>query len=245
VIAIIAILASLLLPALSRARAMSKRATCLANLKQVGMTTFAYSDDYEEWGPYFINWYNATYIRHYGWGPDYVNDLNIWKCPTTDHEKLGVSQYPPGTMTINNFYSSYRLLFGSGDHSQALNPTQANFFGWFHPWDLSQAGYEQFRSYTPSLRHLGGTFRTTVGNRMARIDEAEAQPLSLDCFNERGVWSVYNDTEINRFRNNHPTFNGENIVFLDGHGEWRDMKSMLWRGYLLSLPTINPNKIFW
>ncbi len=44
VVAIIAILASLLLPALSRARTLATSASCINNLKQVGMAAFSYAE---------------------------------------------------------------------------------------------------------------------------------------------------------------------------------------------------------
>ncbi len=47
VIAIIAILASLLLPALGRAREVAKRALCSGNLKQIGVAAIAYTQDYK------------------------------------------------------------------------------------------------------------------------------------------------------------------------------------------------------
>jgi len=48
VIAIIAILAALLLPALARAKAKSERASCMNNLKQIGILFQIYTDDNQE-----------------------------------------------------------------------------------------------------------------------------------------------------------------------------------------------------
>lgn len=51
VIAIIAILASLLLPALKSARASAREMSCAGKMKQIGLASFCYANDYSDYIP--------------------------------------------------------------------------------------------------------------------------------------------------------------------------------------------------
>ena len=84
VISIIAVLASLLLPALSRAREMARDANCKSNLRQFGLAASSYCDDY---GDYFMpaGLYSLdVWTWGYGFCKDkYLSGANgLWKCPS-------------------------------------------------------------------------------------------------------------------------------------------------------------------
>ena len=51
VIAIIAILAALLLPALSKSKEKARRVNCMSNLRQIGLATSLYTDQNNNWLP--------------------------------------------------------------------------------------------------------------------------------------------------------------------------------------------------
>ena len=95
VIAIIAILAAILFPAFARARENARRASCMSNMKQIGLGIMMYTQDYDETYPIQSfgnvdryseistqpitslnqNWINSTY--------PYVKSWQLFKCPST------------------------------------------------------------------------------------------------------------------------------------------------------------------
>ncbi len=72
VVAIIAILAAMLLPALSKARERARAAVCLGNLKQIGLALAQYLQDYDEYFP------PARYTSAFAEG-QMTWDQNLWK----------------------------------------------------------------------------------------------------------------------------------------------------------------------
>ena len=81
VIAIIAILAAILFPVFSQARAKARQATCLNNFKQVGTGMLQYTQDYDDLFPYnrFYGPAGAAYQNwKYGILP-YIRNLQIYE----------------------------------------------------------------------------------------------------------------------------------------------------------------------
>ncbi len=89
VIAIIAILAALLLPALNRARATARTASCANNLHQFGKASFMYISDYNGWAPasYFkgVGYWYAMFKDYYG-----VTEKSF-RCPSEAYYVYGLA----------------------------------------------------------------------------------------------------------------------------------------------------------
>ncbi|HHX41222.1 MAG TPA: DUF1559 domain-containing protein [Armatimonadetes bacterium] len=86
VIAIIAILAAILFPVFARARENARKATCQSNLRQIGMATMMYAQDYDETMPkcymgldYSVRWYYRSPTNP-GMLFPYTKNSMVFKC---------------------------------------------------------------------------------------------------------------------------------------------------------------------
>ncbi len=101
VIAIIGVLASLLLPALARAREAAGRASCGSQLKQVGMAMLMYAGENRGrfpaqqpvWGPTYVF---ACAPRMEGFFPEYLTDPQVLVCPSDSEGERAMGFGPRG-----------------------------------------------------------------------------------------------------------------------------------------------------
>ncbi len=114
VIAIIAILASMLLPALNKAREKARQTTCVNNLRSVGTATLSYSMDSRDVWPLsvytgnrraFITACLAPYLGKRLTNPtDTTSASQFFTCPSEDFSRLQSDQEKVGQLKILTNY---------------------------------------------------------------------------------------------------------------------------------------------
>jgi len=107
VIAIIAILAAMLLPALSKAREKARQAVCMGNLKQIYTGIMMYAQDYGEYFPqYPYPKRIRLYLQYYGSSHNIpsagVPYGQVFVCPS---DKTVASNNPAGVSYGMNYYA--------------------------------------------------------------------------------------------------------------------------------------------
>lgn len=158
VIAIIAILASILFPVFARARENARRASCMSNLKQIGLGLMQYIQDYDGNWPnrcFGYGCYEAGYTHPYSAGCykwmdaifPYVKSEQIFDCPS-DRLPYRNAANNATIQPYDHMYGKYR--FGSYG-ANAMYEGWPGQRGFFHTEETSSGGTAQSPTTDASL----------------------------------------------------------------------------------------------
>ena len=236
VIAIIGVLASLLLPALGKAKAKALGIVCLNNQRQMGLAWLLYADDHQDrippnqprarfrqstWVQGWLNYTrpvsdntNTIYLQE-GLLGTYVNGLGPWRCPSDKSLSLHGGQWHPRV------------------RSTAMN-------NWLNPNEPFQRGFRTFRKTSDMVAPAPHEIWVFLDEREDRINNG------------------YFIVDMRGFSPNKPTLyhlgdlpgsyhNGAGaLTFADGHAithSWEDARTKppIVRGQSLLLSTGSKN----
>ena len=115
VIAIIAILAAILFPVFAQAREKARQATCLSNLKQIGLGVLMYAQDYDETMPVWCD-YAGNYVKGakdtfiYTRVRPYLKNIGVYNCPSAPASFLMFDE-------LDNVWDAKRTYFSRGSYA--------------------------------------------------------------------------------------------------------------------------------
>jgi len=223
VIAIISILAAILFPVFARARENARRASCMSNLKQMGLAMMQYTQDYDESYPYAQssgmganpaggNWSlgtdsNGFYV--WGWSQilyPYHKSLEIMVCPS------GVPDYQLSVRgPIRGQYGANRLLLvlPTPTGTPPVTPPSTKLSsvqspsGTYAFMDAGQYTISPGLATPSSTTAQYGNYLPGIGNYGSTCAPGSA---SYD--------NLVSDCQSGRH------FGGVNVAFADGHVKW-------------------------
>lgn len=116
VIAIIAILAGMLLPAISQAMEKARAATCINNLKQLGAAVIIYAQDWDDFLPPCYGGFCGITWSSLLVNKGYIN-TGVLLCPSGKPKKFDEADYGGG---IEPWYKTYGKNFEMGGHYDSV-----------------------------------------------------------------------------------------------------------------------------
>jgi prepilin-type N-terminal cleavage/methylation domain-containing protein/prepilin-type processing-associated H-X9-DG protein len=187
VISIVALLIAILLPALKQARARARQTVCQSGLKQIGLATNVYADDFDGWVPPWR--INASP------NPSSYNVFRLWpyclqsylKLPRqADDQPRTILRCPSekDVITSDSLHwtpSSYALNYYSGTDTpkfninQLLAQSRTSIYS-----DCLRPGYYYSYPLEVNFRHKGGANTAFIDNHVSfmTIEQLSAMPTN-------------------------------------------------------------------
>jgi len=187
VICIIMMLVSLLLPALSKAKEMTRRTICLNNLKQMNICINTYSSDNDAWLPKGAygesHWMYSARLLHddYGLKSNLINcpsASRTYKCPNGGSLYIMMAYYYiGGVSTFGNYYGWYSAYFPLFNDARQVRPVPKFVFcrnPSFNPliWDIAYDANDVSNHYSgkPVISNHANRDGTATGENMLFVD---------------------------------------------------------------------------
>ena len=211
VIAIIAILAAILFPVFAQAREKARAASCLSNVKQMGLAVEQYKQDYDGWYPFGVNLRPTTRNWYDAFLDPYIKNSQVTRCPSQPDEwQIGYSYnqmfgYRMGDSRAGDptYYASFCgktiPIYDGVNEAGVTEPatsilmTEASLYYYYLVMD---AGYAPATAYVNLSIFFPNANATTMRNRFAK-KEAEIHT------------------------------GGANNLYADGHAKWQRLTNIV------------------
>jgi len=243
VIAIIAILAAILFPVFARARAQARKATGISNLKQIGLGTMMYIQDYDERFPYY-NWgcHSCNESGNSGAGPR--ADCPLGEMSGND-PRFGSYSAAAWYNSVNPYIKNAQLYQDPSDkqqwqpgycisfphdqvYRQGVNNVWQNSRWASYAWNESASGNNLANYQSPASDLMWSDYIGVLVDTWYRFS------WTPDLYARRAIWNdlpwgnpdirgtqalpiTQFEWEANKFGIRHETH--VNIVFMDGHAK--------------------------
>ena len=251
VIAIIAILAAILFPVFGRARENARRASCQANLKQIGLGLMQYAQDYDGWTPGSVTFLDNTFTAGTSWPSTiqpYIKSGQLFVCPSgAPSERVEKGIMPASTR-------AYCGASTNGDQNGttaadiAASKVASNSYGYnlIQSVEWTTPGFDASGSSPTTATPGPNGFKTGYlnGNATASIgvfepavedsagtirvfDSMAGSTASPNCTVGNSIRAISAENRTDRYLNDTPSkvaarhFDGFNALFGDGHVKFR------------------------
>jgi len=255
VVAIIAVLASMLMPAIAKTREAARRAQCLSNLRQIGIAALLYQNEFQvipmPWYRYAggIPYLNAQVLllRNLGATKAYATVMStvVWSAPNAGYTtpnvsytqlnaSMGVSTLYPNGIPVPQLQCPTDAL--STPNQQLVNGALLSygFNGMLNRAGSSATAFASVPQPLKFVRRPSEVFFAADRHMTGTGNYAQQKwnLLANDVFDYN---FVNNNLAINYMLNGQPVdggqytwhISGRNAVFIDGHAAWVPVKTPL------------------